>query len=252
MNLNKNCKSSQKSFTRKRRCNLETISCISNVKMNVFDELYHPPHLDHLPTRLVSRAENEHGEPIVEITPECDGTLLLKFVRKSCNVPFNKTVEDFLLYARKEGYKKVELEDDAMFENGSCGNKDCRYRSLLYRAFQNENSIYVKLGFHPVVDIEMSKSQLYNYSIIDAKNMALYFRPDIQAKIRAIPSDFDGNRFGQWVTEQKCCVRREILNNLDSLRTKMDQLPALNERSIEFLKSFTFYYTAHRKLQMDV
>jgi hypothetical protein len=200
----------------------------------------------------VSRAENEHGEPIVEISPGCDGTLILKFVRKSCHVPFNKIVEDCLSYARKEGYKKVELEDDAMFENGSCGNKDCRYRSLLYRAFQNESSIYVKRGFYTIEDIETSKTQLYNYTIMDAKNMAPYFRPEMQARIKAIPSDFDGNRFGQWVIEQKCCVRREILNNMDSLRTKINQMPALNERSIEFLKTFTFYYTAHRKLQMDV
>jgi hypothetical protein len=123
--------------------------------MNVFDDLYHPADLVHLPARLVSKAVNENGEPIVEVSPGDSGILILKFVRKSPDVPFNKILKDFLRYAKEHGYEKVELEDDAMFVDGAC-----RYRSLLYRAFKNENSIYVKRGFRTTVDVEASKTQL--------------------------------------------------------------------------------------------
>ena len=215
--------------------------------MNVFDDLYHPPELDHLPLRLVSKAVNESGDPVVEINPGDAGILILKFVRKSSHVTFNKLLNDFLCYAKNHGFEKVELEDDAMFVNGTC-----RYRSLLYRAFKNENSIYVKRGFRPTVDVELWKTQLYNYLIRDAKNMAHYFKHAIECQIMAIPTDSDTDRFGEWVTTQTCIVIRDILNTLDLLRHLVSRMPDLNENSVTFLEAFTFYYMAHQNLYMNV
>jgi len=215
--------------------------------MNVFDDLYHPPELYHLPLRLVSKAVNESGDPVVEINPGDDGILILKFVRKSSHVTFNKLLKDFLCYAKNRGFKKVELEDDSMFVNGTCS-----YRSLLYRAFKNENSIYVKRGFRPTVAVELWKTQLYNYLIRYAKNMAHYFQPAIQSQIMAIPTESDTERFGEWVTAQTCIVIRDILNTLDILRHRVSRMPDLDEHSVTFLDAFTFYYMAHQKLYMNV
>jgi hypothetical protein len=83
----------------------------------------------------------------------------------------------------------------------------------------------------------------------DAKILARYFQPAIRSQITAFSTE--DARFGEWVTAQPCGVIRDVINTLDSLRHKIAALPELNEKSIVFLKAFTFYYSAHQKLQMD-
>jgi hypothetical protein len=215
---------------------------------NVFNELYHPE--DHpIETRLVSKATDKNGNPLIEIQPSSSSpsTLILKFIRS--NPPqytFDILLKDLLCYAVNNGYTKVELEDDAMFTNGQC-----TFRSLIYRAFENKDSIYINKGFQPKLNVETMKNILYNYTIGDAKNLTTHLPPEIRYRILAIPSDKNDDRFGTWLLNNDCFLVREVLNRIESLTKKIDSLNNLTSSSKEFLKAYKDYYNAHQYLSKD-
>lgn len=215
---------------------------------DVFKELYHPE--DHpIETRLVSKATDKNGNPLIEIQPSSSSpsTLILKFIRS--NPPqytFDLLLKDLLCYAAKNGYTKVDLEDDAMFTNGQC-----TFRSLIYRAFENKDSIYVNKGFQPRQNVKDMKNTLYNYTINDSKNLATYLPPDIRDKILAIPSDKNNDRFGTWLLNNECFLVREVLNRIESLTKKIDSLIDLKSSSKQFLKAYQDYYNAHQYLSTN-
>ena len=138
---------------------------------DVFENLIPDP-ANTVPGRLVSVAQTAAGEPIVKITqipapPAEKDVLELSFIRKSPEYEFSNTMKNFLCYAHREGYKRVKLEDNALFANGTC-----QYNALFYRVL-NERKPSLYVGFHfqpnavafPPARIESAKDTLYNSTI---------------------------------------------------------------------------------------
>lgn len=215
---------------------------------NVFNDLYHPE--DHpIETRLVSRAIDKNGNPLIEIQPSSSSpsTLILKFIRS--NPPqytFDTLLKNLLCYAADNGYEKVELEDDAMFTNGTC-----TFRSLIYRVFDNKDSIYVNKGFYPKQNVLDMKTILYDYTIEDAKNLATYLPDEIQNDILSIPNEKNSDRFGTWLLSNECYFIRESLNRIEALTKKIDSLDKLSNKNKQFLKAYKDYYNAHQYLTQN-
>ncbi len=231
---------------------------------NVFDNLYHPEgHVYKL--RLFSRETTRDGKPIVEIQPDETRTkLYLKFIRSTPVYTFNKLMSDFVCYAEKEGYKSVELEDDALFnENG------CEVRALYKRAFQNKPSLYVSKGFQSTFNIQEMISTIYNFKITDAKNMISILlatnkiHPDDTEYIKLIleiDPELNDRRLGEWLLNQSCSIYRSIFNRFGTFkgimqkelnsgdRTKIENINKLTPESKQFIMAFCDFIKAHEHL----
>ena len=213
---------------------------------NPFDNLYHPP--DHpIDARLVSKEVNKKNEPIVEIQSKDNDTLILKFIRsEQPKFIFANLIKQFLCYAKSKHYTKVELEDDSMFND-----EDCIFRALYYRVFQNKDSIYKDKGFQPIEDIQLLKKTLYEFKIIDAKNLAKLMTDKIKIIINSIPDMDNDNLFGTWLLKRECFFYREVFNRLSVISAqpvaKIDLLD-INIKSKEFLKAYYKYKKLHETL----
>lgn len=222
--------------------------------MSITDNLYHPP--DHpFETRLVSREVDGSGNPLIEVQDEEKGgkkILVLKFIRsKKPEYTFDKLLNDVLCYGDKNGYDYVKLEDDALFTM----NGDCMVRALMYRAFQNKNSIYVDRGFYPEnKDVELGnlKDVIYNYRVEDARNLATLLPRDIQEVIMALDASKNNERFGEWLLSQDCSFYRNVINRIEAISRKIEtdeQIKAsVNSNTQQFLSNFRAYYLIHQNL----
>lgn len=222
--------------------------------MSITDNLYHPP-AHPFETRLVSREVDANGNPLVEVQDEekkGKKILVLKFIRsKKPEYTFDKLLNDVLCYGDKNGYDYVKLEDDALFTM----NGDCMVRALIYRAFQNKNSIYVDRGFYPEnKDVELGKLKdvIYNYRIEDARNLAMLFPSDIQEVITTLDVSKNNERFGEWLLSRDCSFYRNVINRIEVISRKIETdeqtKSSVNSNTHNFLSSFRTYYLIHQNL----
>lgn len=222
--------------------------------MSVLDNLYHPEGHP-FETRLVSTETDGAGNPLIEIQTEIKGDtkiLILKFIRsKKPSFTFDSLLNDVLCYAEKNQYHYVKLEDDALFTM----DENCMVRALIYRSFQNKNSIYVDRGFYPDsedVELDGLKNIIYNFRIGDAKNLANFLPEDIHQEINSIDASLDNHRFGEWLLTTHCSFLRNVINRIEVLARKIETDPSsyesLTQDTLDFLRSFRAYYFAHTSL----
>jgi hypothetical protein len=212
--------------------------------------------------RLESKSKNLKGNPILSIEPNSADakTLVLKFIRKNDtkdSKPTKYYMDKFLCYAKHQGYETVQLQDDSMFTKD-----DCTYRALLFRAFQNKESIYKSYGFVPKgiteEHINGLRSTIFSFKIKDAKNLfdIKHTRTEkFKDLITAIDKGIDTNNFSNWLLSLDCKVMAELLNNIYVLsfeytknKINEEEVKKLNDNSKTFLNSIVNYLDAHNFL----
>jgi hypothetical protein len=202
---------------------------------------------------------------VLEIQPEPDNTLVLKFIRKSNQYTTLQLMRIFLNYAKEKGYEKVKLEDDALFS----ALENCSYRSLLYRAFQGKPSIYTPYEFIPenvtTEQVNADRNTISTFTIGDAKRMLGKVesgtRPELQRlKIAVDVLDLDNSTpFGAWITslydvssknKENCIFMQNVINELFILskNEKIDVFNNDDDKSKQFLRALKDYYNAHQSL----
>lgn len=222
--------------------------------MSITDSLYHPEGHP-FETRLVSTETNDDRKPLIEIQPELIDNkkiLVLKFIRSKKPIyTFDVLLTQILCYAEQNNYDLVKLEDDALFTS----DEDCLFRALIYRAFQNKNSIYVDKGFYPKVqDIELDKLKdiIYNYKIKDAKNLGYFLPEELKLVIENIEASKDDERFGEWLLNEPCIFYRNVINKIEALSKKVKNkeisIDKLNKNTYDFLIAFRTYFIMHQNL----
>jgi hypothetical protein len=233
----------------------------------LFSELHHPENHP-IESRLVSKETvltSNGNKPLIEIQPgrkDEEGNILeLKFIRsKKPYYEFDKLIKGVLCYAKKKGYKKVKLEDDALFS----GEGECKYRALFFRAFQNKKSLYEDKGFKSSENTDSMREILYNFTVEDAKelvkdidkfnnNLFIEFKKNIEK----IPVSLNKERFGKWIDDLRtkdCSMMGGAISQLLTLSSKIETWPnniEIDNKSYIFLKTYRNYLRAHEELIQD-
>ena len=217
--------------------------------MNVFEHLEQRPNL--VPGRYYTKELTPDGKSVAEVNiyndPEEKGKKIAKlsFIRSTNTHKFKDLMKAFLCQAKKKGYTKVKLEDDALFTKEVDG-EDCTYRALFYRLFEGKNSLYIDQGFRPIVDISREKAILLKATLKTIKEFATLLPEELQAKIKDVP---DEKLFRTWVLEQDCMIMREFINKIEAVAAKLKAETNITNDAREFLKSWRAYYQAHQHLE---
>lgn len=205
--------------------------------------------------RMESEYKTTSGFPIIDILPDpTRNTLHLKFIRSEPPVfDFTHNLNYVICYAKKQGYDNVSLQDDALFTDKD--DKECIFRALFYRVFINKYSIYVDKGFTPTTctmdELNKIKNILYNFKIINAKELSLFLPKKIQKRILEIPTSKDDARFGEWLVNQDCMFFREVINRILDKKL-IENIVGMSEELIIFIKFAFAYLDIHQSLTQNV
>lgn len=210
---------------------------------SLFEGLFKPFDIP-IAGRLRSVEEDDQGKPLLELTKD-NGTLILSFIRSKPGYDFKTILNDTLCWAGSNGFTTVKLEDDALFNQG----RDCLYRALIYRAFQNKHSIYVDRGFGPKnkSSVERDLKTLFNFPISSAKQLFTIAPPELSKTRRDLEMVRVEGPFGTWLISRPCQEFRAVMNWLLTLSTpsNMGKAPP---STIPFLEAYHNYIEQHKVL----
>jgi hypothetical protein len=196
-------------------------------------------------------------KPLLELTDVAEQTLCLSFVRAGAGFRLGSLLATAISYARANGYRRIELEDDAFFVT------PCPHRALFRRAFEGKPGIYESRGWRPLCDTGPFISVLVSYTIAQAGELQGLMKEATRGprSPRGIGSPAsptipnDNGLFGVWINGQSNRVMRYYYNTLLVLSTPHWRLRIGNRVSpatLAFLQALHDLRMANKKLVMDL
>jgi len=190
-------------------------------------------------------------KPLLELTDLADRILCVSFVRAGAGFRLDSLLAATISYARKNGYRRLELEDDAFFLT------PCPHRALFRRAFEGKPGIYESRGWRPLCDTAPLISVVASYTVSQARELQ-GLSPRSPRGIGspaspAIPND--GSRFGVWINSQSNRVLRYYYNTLLVLSTSHWRRRIegrISQATRTFLQALHDLRMANKKLVMDL
>jgi len=186
-------------------------------------------------------------EPILELTDNDDQILHLSFVRSTPTKSLDFLLQKTLSYAKRNGFCRVELQDDAFFKTNE--SAACMHRELFHRAFSGRKGIYESKGWKPAVQTDAMIECIAGFTKGDAKELC----PLLNANAKRLLNSFavnDQGSFGAWINSQPCETLNYFYNTLMSLAAKRS-LPPMSEKTRHFLKALHDLRIANNKLYHD-
>lgn len=183
-------------------------------------------------------------EPVLELTDVGDGVLHLSFVRSSPTRSLDFLLQKTLSYAKRNGFRRVELRDDAFFKTSA--NSSCVHRELFHRAFDGKRGIYESKGWAPARDTGAMIACIHGFTKGAAKELG----PFLNTRLLNSFADNDSGSFGAWINAQPCVTLNHFYNTLLALAAR-PVLPPVSAGARQFLTALHELRMANNHLSHD-
>lgn len=184
-------------------------------------------------------------EPVLELTDIGGHVLHLSFVRSTPERTLDFLLQKTLSYAKRNGFHRVELQDDAFFKTNA--GATCMHRELFHRVFSGKKGIYESKGWTPVVQTDEMIACIAGFTKGAAKELGALL--GAQRLMNSFADD-DRGSFGAWINAQPCVTLNFFYNALLSLASKKT-LPPISDGAQRFLKALHDLRIANNSLCHD-
>ena len=178
--------------------------------------------------------------PILELTDIGDQVVQLSFVRSTATRSLDFLLQKTLSWAKRNGFQRVELQDDAFFKTNAA--TPCMHRELFHRAFSGKKGIYESKGWKPAIQTEGMIACITGFTKGAAKELGPLL------KMRFPFADNDHRSFGEWINAQPCATLNHLYNGLMSLASRP---PSVSAGAQQFLKALHDLRIANNSLCHD-
>jgi len=185
-------------------------------------------------------------EPILELTDTGDQILHLSFVRPTALISLDFLLQKTLSYAKRNGFYRVELQDDAFFKTNA--DAKCMHRELFHRAFAGKKGIYESKGWKPAVKTDNMIACIAGFTKGAAKELGPFLGAQAKRLMNSF-ADNDQGSFGVWINAQPCETLNYFYNGLMSLAAR-SRAP-ISDGGRQFLKALHDLRIANNSLCHD-